>query len=338
MIKNTKNMSFLVCKQKFNKISKNCRGYAQAASILTTPKKEKKFENVKQENLYPTIKKKYPPGKWRRINPESAWKIHETTQAILEAPSAKWRLEKLAGIENSKLWLVSPFAPRPNNLKFQKTITRTHILEGIPDICKQEVEKFENLKLFEKSYDLVQRIYDEEFNKVVREYFNDKTHDFEDLVHKNMKVEDLKLKRCMSKVFKTLVALSSAQKKHLQTGEVDEDVRLETFWRVGGFEENEKNSEGSWKDIKTIDNTDAGILTFQYKHITDLQLRTQLPLPKVGLFRIHLCMKSLIKPLNSSLHRMILYVFMILYLNHLMLLILSILKFLMPDPSLYQVC
>lgn len=262
-----KYMQLLHRRDTINALAHSLQRYSQAARILITPKKEQAIEEVVEdrESLYPPIKPKYPPGQWGNISANSAWKIHEITHDVLKSPSAKWRLENLAGNNDTKLWLVSPLAPRPNNLPFQKIITRSHLIEGTPDVYKDDCLVEDN-PIVEKCCELIQGIYEQEYNQLSRD---------------EMELTDSQMKNFLSRVTKMIVGLLSSKNEHLRKGEIDEVVRVETFWRVGGFEGEEKSGEGAWEGLETTDGVDPGILQFQYRHQTDLQLRSELPLPEV---------------------------------------------------------
>ena len=290
-----KNINFICSNHKVSKFSQNLRRYSQAANILTTPKKEEAVEESVEESLYPPVKTKYPPGQWNKISPDSAWKIHESAHKILRAPSAKWRLEKLAGNKDKKLWLLSPLAPRPNNLEFQKIITRSHLIEGLPEAVRETATKLDSGSLVGKSVEVFQRLYEQEFYQLNRNFDEKMNDDFGDINEKEMEAADIQNNIFISRATKTLIGLLKGQKEYLMKGELDENVRVETFWSVGGFEGEEKSGVGAWEDIKTKDGTDAGILTFQYKHLTDLQVRSEQPLPEVCLMFIIISLFSNIK-------------------------------------------
>ena len=77
---------------------------------------------------------------------------------------------------------------------------------------------------------------------------------------------------------KTMIVQLSASNPHLLRSQLDEDVRVETFWYVGGFTGEGNECDGRWLDMKLKNNDDAGLVMFQYQHKANWQIRTELPL------------------------------------------------------------
>lgn len=220
------------------------------------------------ESLYPPIKPKFPPGKWKRLDEESAWKINDLSHTVLQFTKAKQRLDFLAGDTSRTLWLIEALTSRPNNTEFQKLITKTEVLSNEPNIDISNNELVEKLSQLSASLNvdysdlLIQGI-----NKILPQ-------DCEDVERWNMH-------KFVGNLLRSSVSLLSSSNEHLRRCEIDQNVRVESFWRVTGFEGDEKNCEGTWDLPKTVEKTDAGIIQFQYRHMADYQIRTENPLPEV---------------------------------------------------------
>ena len=225
-------------------------------------------EIAQDESLYPPIKTKYPPGKWKKIDSESAWKIHDSSHTVLQFPKAKKRLDFLAGDESRTLWLIEALTSRPNNTEFQKIVTKTEVLSNEPNIDISNNELLEKLSQLSTS---LKADYSDLLihgtNKIVPQ-------DCEDVERWNMH-------KFVGDLLRSSVSLLSSSNEHLRRSEIDQNVRVESFWRVIGFEGDEKSCKGTWDLPKTVEKIDAGVIQVQYRHMADYQIRTENPLPEV---------------------------------------------------------
>ncbi|ESO10084.1 hypothetical protein HELRODRAFT_190373 [Helobdella robusta] len=249
-----------------------CNQQSQSLSTLANPTdpsvSDVSHVSQEEESLYPPIKPKYPAGRWKNISEESAWKIHEISHSILQIPKAKERLEFLAGEDDRTLWLVAPLAPRPNNLSYQKILTKSHIMPDYPNLLKSVNV---NGDILSESMSLIDDLHHLESISV--------NHGYSKLSRTiNPNFDDQHLHNFLVSSIKSLVAFLSGKNEHLLRCEIDENVRVESFWRVTGFEGDKKSCDGSWDIVKTVNDIDAGVLQFQYRHNANLQIRTELPL------------------------------------------------------------
>ena len=95
----------------------------------------------RREVNYPPVKPKYPPGIWGTMTPKRAWETHETRETLLRKPTAKWRLEEMAGeLPGKIMWLVETVDPQPGTLPYKQYITKTHIQRNLPDVYSNAAE------------------------------------------------------------------------------------------------------------------------------------------------------------------------------------------------------
>ena len=95
----------------------------------------------RREVNYPPVKPKYPPGIWGTMTPKRAWETHETRETLLRKPTAKWRLEEMAGeLPGKIMWLVETVDPQPGTLPYKQYITKTHLQRNLPDVYNNATE------------------------------------------------------------------------------------------------------------------------------------------------------------------------------------------------------
>ena len=89
---------------------------------------------IKEVN-YPPVKPKYPPGIWGTITPKRAWERHEILETLMSKPTAKWRLEEMAGeLPGKIMWMVEAVDPQPGTLPYKQYITKTHLQRNLPNL------------------------------------------------------------------------------------------------------------------------------------------------------------------------------------------------------------
>jgi len=229
------------------------------------------------ESLYPPIKPRYPPGQYGRLSEECAWKIDAWRNELLTIPRMKERLENIAGRywENRFMWTLGPMDRRPRNIEFRQRLSKTHIMKDLPPgmygiddetVCAA-YERMRPLLL-----DYIGLEWQHHAGTVLEKDAADTASDAElqQLVH-----------NVVGGLLKTMIVELASSNEHLLRSELDEDVRVETFWYVSGFTGEGNKCDGQWPDVKLRNGDDAGILMFQYRHKANWQIRTELPLPEV---------------------------------------------------------
>ena len=225
------------------------------------------------ESLYPPIKSKYPPGHYGSLSEACAWNVDAWRNELLEIPKVKERLEKIAGSENRFMWIVEAMDRRPRNIEFRQRLLKTHIVKDLPGLYTVDeavTSVYERLRPL--LMDHIRAEWQHQHGNVLEKAADGSASDSElqQLVH-----------HVVGGIVRTMVAELASSNEHLLRSELDEDVRVETFWYVGGFTGEGNKCDGQWPDMKLKDGEDAGILMFQYRHKANWQLRTELPLPEV---------------------------------------------------------
>jgi len=227
--------------------------------------------------LYPPIKPRYPPGRYGRLTERSAWDVDAWSNELLAVPNVKERLEKIAGSENRFMWIVEAMDRRPRNIEFRQRLLKTRVVQEYPPPTAAYV-----------SEDAVSSAY-ERLRPVLMDYLGlEWQHQQGNLLEKAAAGSasdgelQLYVHQLVGGIVKTMLTEMAASNEHLLRSQLDEDVRVETFWYVGGFTGEGNQCEGQWPNMKLKpDEEDAGILLFQYQHRADWQVRTELPLPEV---------------------------------------------------------
>ena len=114
-----------------NVVSHVNSNFQRFSSIATKAKRVK----------YPKVKTEYPPGKWGKISPEKAWERHEVRNTLMNKPTAKWRLEEMAGeLPGRDMWSIGSVDNQPGTLLYKKYITKTHLEMGLPNVYDNVIE------------------------------------------------------------------------------------------------------------------------------------------------------------------------------------------------------
>ena len=99
-----------------------------------------------EDVAYPPIKPMYPPGAWGEITPKKAWQMYEVRETLMSKPTAKWRLEEMAGVLPGKhMWLVNAVDAQPRTLPYKQYITKTHLEKRLPDWYKSSDDLLQTL-------------------------------------------------------------------------------------------------------------------------------------------------------------------------------------------------
>ena len=220
----------------------------------TSPYSTKAVEQTDVE--YPPVKPKFPPGKqWSDDIPlYKVWKQYKTEQNLLKLTDVRERLETISE-KDVKIMMIQSFDKNPRSFEIKKHLTRTKEVKGLPEMYSDmNVEAdYEKLKPI-----LIDAILLE------HEFFSN------NLGRKRMAPYDkliLQCNRLISSIIDTILIVCTHNHKHLANVQVDNDVRVETCWKVNGFD----------YDI----NHHLGRAWMQYKGKRLKQIRTELPLPEV---------------------------------------------------------
>jgi len=225
--------------------------------------------------LYPPVKPRYPPGQYGGLTEACAWNVDAWSNELLAVPKVKERLEKIAGLETDKrfMWTMEAFDRRPRNIDFRQRILKTHIVKDLPGIYTTDeavTSIYERLKPL--LLDHIRLEWQNQHGNILEKAATGSASDGElqQFTH-----------HLIGGIVKTMIVELSASNEHLLRSQLDEDVRVETFWYVGGFTGEGNKCDGQWPDMKLKNDEDAGILIFQYRHRANWQIRTELPLPEV---------------------------------------------------------
>ena len=216
---------------------------------------------------YPPVRPRWPPGGWSNMTEKDAWKLHEESLDLKAIPSAKLRLEKLAGTEPEMLVGTYPYAMVPERAKYYKYITKTHIIENeLPQIYKE----------MDVSH-IVNKVKPEIDGKLLdwSKFYSARTDKFS-----NESVRHSAIGTVLNELISTL----SFHNEHLLRSQIDENCRVETFWRRGGYGQ----PDDTPMEQKHYRSTRLGtmvleMMKYQYYHRANWQVRTELPLTPVSI-------------------------------------------------------
>ena len=103
--------------------------------LLNTPTRCCSRTTPIKEVNYPPVKPKYPPGIWGAITPKRAWEKHAILETLMSKPTAKWRLEEMAGeLPGKIMWIVDAVDPQPGTLPYKQYLTKTHLQRNLPNL------------------------------------------------------------------------------------------------------------------------------------------------------------------------------------------------------------
>jgi len=225
------------------------------------------------ESLYPPIKPRYPPGQYGGLTEECAWDVDAWSKELLAIPKVKERLESIAGSENRFMWIVEALDRRPRNIEFRQRLLRTHVVEALPGMNS----------LDETVSSVYERLRPALMDHIRLEWQHQRGNILEKAAAGSALDGELQqlTHHLVGGIVKTIVVELAASNEQLLRSQLDEDVRVETFWYVGGFTGEGNKCDGQWQNMKLKNDEDAGILMFQYRHRANWQIRTELPLPEV---------------------------------------------------------
>lgn len=89
---------------------------------------------VDKEVQYPPVKPRYPPGEWGYMTPEVAWQWQAEMDEIRKTTTVKDRLNRLCEIPERPIWYIKAMTNEPYMLPYQQYVTKTHLINGLPDV------------------------------------------------------------------------------------------------------------------------------------------------------------------------------------------------------------
>ena len=224
---------------------------------------------------YPPVRPKWPPGmgNWDgRLLPNTAWTLHARKEELLGIPVVKERLEKMAERLNY-LWRVTPWELSTASLPYMQYITKTHVLHGLPTV-------YQDLNV-DAVYDQVRSavtdvlVQEHEQHRVFERWgLNTKPCD---------RTQRYGVHSVMGHIVRSILACTSADHQHLLRSQLDEDVDVKTFWKRHGFDAEKVYEDHDPEKPARLRGRWEGLLTMQYMHNADFQVRTELPLPQVSI-------------------------------------------------------
>jgi Mitochondrial 28S ribosomal protein S30 (PDCD9) len=223
---------------------------------------------------YPPVKPRYPPGQWGDMSESSAWYLNRMSGDLLTIPHVKERLEKMAGDKSRVMWIVEPMDIRPKNVEYRQMLTKTHIVRGLPD--SYNLLDNDTNSVYDGLKPTIGDIVDLELERHHKIRLEKDIHGVV-YVDKDKYITH----RVLGGILNSVVARLSSSADYLHRSQTDENVRVETFWYVGGFRGEGNVVKGKWSNIVTTDKKNHGMVLFQYRHKADWQIRTEQPLPQV---------------------------------------------------------
>ena len=231
-------------------VPRNVSAYCTDTNLQTT-----------EEVSYPPVKPKYPPGNWSEDIPRyMIWRHYETSQSLLEKGDVRERLEFVAGTKPKVLTVVKSWDRFPRTLDYKRFITRSNVLEGLPDAYSKTKA-------------------DSEYNDTVKSLLMDailQEHEYayQYMIEKGklspQQLPEYESSRCLVNILNTIYRVLAHKYKHLRRAQYDNSVRLETCWRLTGFQ-----------DVGGVQDH-LGRIWMQYKGTRAHQIRTEMPLPEVN--------------------------------------------------------
>ena len=192
------------------------------------------------------------------------WEIYEEGNNIKQIPTVKERLERFAGSEQKWMVDLTGFDSSPDTLDYKQYMTKTHIINSLPTLY--EAVSVDNI--YDRLKPSILRSLAQSF------YFweNNSLHS-NDLIDPKIKNNHVKSCRFIGNFVNTLIPFLSASISSLQRSQVDENVRVETWFKRYGFSGDDKPVKDKWHDLATV----------QYKDYANYQIRTEQPISEVYL-------------------------------------------------------
>jgi len=224
---------------------------------------------------YPEIKPRYPAGQWGNMKESSAWYLNRMSEELLTVPRIKERLEKISGDKKRLMWIVEPMDKRPKNIQYRQMLMKTHIAKGLPDAYSGLANDVDSL------YERFKSVISDTIELELEHHYKVRLEeDIDGIIY----VDKVKYvtHRLLGGVLNALSCRLARSVDYLRQSQVDENVRVETFWYVGGFRGEGNAAKGKWSNVLTSDCKNYGMLLLQYRHKADWQIRTENPMPQVS--------------------------------------------------------
>ena len=205
------------------------------------------------ESYFPEIKPEYPNGKWSGMEKEQAWKCYEESVELKKIHKIKDRLEHIAGAESKSIYKVLAYDELPGMLKFKQHITKSHIMKTDEDSPLSQSSYYDNITIDNSSLSLAVKLLED---RILQVYEYKYRMDVDSLQNKSST-------ELFSNYLRSLTSLMGKENPHLHRCQLDEDVRVETFWGVQGYKDIDP-----WAD-------------FQMTSRMSQQIRVERPLPQV---------------------------------------------------------
>lgn len=172
---------------------------------------------------YPEIQGKYPPGEWGDFPRFPAWNIHKKSNELKAIPTAKERLESIAGSRNFYMTKCKANESRPNTLFYKKYITKTNVLQGLPHIY-QDINVTNALSVTKSSVQDAILCHSEHLNSnlIERKQSDDRQLQYD-------------LHEYLGKLIASIMNSLSIENEHLLTSQMDEAVQVQSYWLRGGY-------------------------------------------------------------------------------------------------------
>ncbi|XP_041360632.1 39S ribosomal protein S30, mitochondrial-like [Gigantopelta aegis] len=244
--------------------SKQIGRYVQNA-LLCVSRNSSSLQVQLEENTeveYPPVKPKFPPGKWGDMDRKYAWHWHDETTKIAEITDPKQRMDELTSKE-MKMWLFKVPEVYPRQLLFQQYATKTHMVEGLPDIYTS----LETDLLVNKIKELLIEYICLEQDKILRNVYLSK---FSSWIQSHQRSRII-----VDAINRSILQMTSDGCDHLANCQIGEGVRVSAFWDRHGIERNRRVMHPTKTTYVTVQDS-----RFQAKYVADFQIRVEQPLPE----------------------------------------------------------
>ena len=224
---------------------------------------------------YPPVKPKYPPGRWSKdMPPKQAWKIHDEGQELLQIPTIKGRLEKLAGPwdrpTKPHYYNVNMYNNAPGLCHLKQYLTKTHIAPNMPSVYDDLDTGNDLAKAFDRLRPLLLEAVQEEHDQYI--YCVERPPND---IHLMPDERATRAHNLVGRLLNLAMSGLSSERPYLLRSQLDENVRIQTFWRRIG--DNYEKAHGRV-------GLPTNCLNFETRNIANYQVRTEMPLPEVSLY------------------------------------------------------
>ncbi|XP_074650890.1 large ribosomal subunit protein mL65-like [Tubulanus polymorphus] len=216
------------------------------------------------EPEYPAIKPRYPPGKWENWTEKDAWEYWLAGDQLSEIPTLHEKFHRVVSLDKEKAtWRVRPLEKVPRILPYQQHVTKSKIISDLPKIYDNVVGF--DAELLETVKPLVRRMILQENILSDRE---NRDEDDDGIIRRKYCSDTLK------SIIGALRATLAGKYEHVLRSHVDEDAKIESFWKVGGYS---KKGDDEIDECRGRNN--LGLLRMQFSDRADLLIRGETPLP-----------------------------------------------------------